>query len=212
MTTDTNLRLGLTGGIGSGKSTVSAMLAEAQFEIVDADLITRDVHQDPDVISALVAVFGREILDESQEKPCIVRSELGKRAFSSSSSVAQLNRIMHPALFRAAAWRMAHAQKPVVLDAALLFEAGWHKLVDQTLVVLCPRNVRIQRVMQRDGLSKADIESRMSAQMSDLDRCRFADFTIYNTGSLEQLRYQMQVFLKKNLPNTNEMGIRTAVR
>lgn len=212
MTIDTNLRLGLTGGIGSGKSTVSAMLSEAGFEVVDADFITREVHQQPDVIASLVAEFGRGILDTTCESPRIVRSALAKCAFSSSASVAALNRIMHPALHRAAEYRLCHAQKPVVLDAALLFEAGWDKLVDVTMVVLCSREVRMERVIERDGLSRSQIESRMASQMSDAERCRLADIIIYNTGSLEQLCHQMQVFLKKSLINAHEMSIRPCVR
>lgn len=190
---------GLTGGIGSGKSTVSQIFAQLGAEIIDADKLTRIVHCDKTIIEQLVAAFGPSIIDNTSELPKISRPHLAQQAFAQSSGVQQLNAIMLPALRHAAETRLHAANKPVVLDAALLFEAGWNTLVDTTIAVLCPISMRFTRVAARDNLPKSQIEARMAAQMSDAQRAIRADIIIYNTGSMAQLQRQAEIIFEKKL-------------
>jgi dephospho-CoA kinase len=190
---------GLTGGIGSGKSTVSQIFAQLGAEIIDADKLTRIVHGDTSIIEQLVSAFGSSILDNTSKQPKISRPRLAQHAFAQPSGVQQLNAIMQPALRHAAETRLHAANKPVVLDAALLFEAGWNTLVGTTVAVLCPISMRFSRVAARDNLPKSQIEARMAAQMSDAERAIKADIIIYNTGSMAQLQRQAKIIFEKKL-------------
>ncbi|MBO5753484.1 MAG: dephospho-CoA kinase [Proteobacteria bacterium] len=190
---------GLTGGIGSGKSTVSQIFAQLGAEIIDADKLTRIVHGDTSIIEQLVSAFGSSILDNTSKQPKISRPRLAQQAFAQPSGVQQLNAIMQPALRHAAETRLHAANKPVVLDAALLFEAGWDTLVGTTIAVLCPISMRFTRVAARDNLPKSQIEARMAAQMSDAERAIRADIIIFNTGSMAQLQRQAKIIFEKKL-------------
>lgn len=182
---------GLTGGMGSGKSTVSRLLPELGYQIVDADLLTRKVHQNREVQRQLMHAFGDDVVTLDGEKTAISRSVLAKRAFADEKSLHMLNEIMQPALRNAAKSEIAAAVKPVILDAPLLFEAGWLDLVDRSVVVFCPYLVRFQRIFQRDRLSPERIRERIEAQISDEMRCQKADYFIYNCASLESLKHQV---------------------
>lgn len=175
--------IGVTGGIGAGKSTVCAVFEEAGARVIDADAIGHEALRDPIVIRNLTDVFGREILDSDGQ---IVRRELGKRAFASDESRGKLNAIVwqplrqllldkiHAALDREPA-------RPVVVDAALLVERGEpKKIVDVLVVVTAPEALRIQRTMARLGISKAEVVSRLSAQLPEEDKVAVADFVIIN--------------------------------
>ncbi len=182
---------GLTGGIGCGKSTVSAILSPFGFDIVDADLLTRNVHRDPGICQQIAHRFGPEVLDNAHE-PGINRNVLGKIAFASPQNLADLQDIMQPALRLAAQKAIEQATHDVVLDAALLFEAHWQELVQKTIVVLAPLSVRISRIQRRNPqLSMQQIQSRIRSQMSDEMRISLSDAIIYNTGSRDDLRLQV---------------------
>lgn len=197
--TDIKGCFGLTGGMGAGKTTVSRVLLKHGVQIIDADMLTRLVHRDERVIAQLVAAFGPGVWDTASGNPQISRSRLGAAAFSHPSGIEKLNQIMHPALFDEAKVQLARASKPVVLDAALLFEAGWDSLVSETIAVLCPMSVRLARISARDGLCETQVRARMAAQMSDETRCQKADIIIYNTGSFLQLERQTQIIFEKKL-------------
>ena len=182
---------GLTGGMGSGKSTVSAMLPQLGYSIVDADLLTRKVHQNPAVCAQLAAAFGSDILTHDEQSESISRPLLAKRAFASESARKMLNDIMQPALKNAAKHAIQNAQSPVILDAPLLFEAGWHDLVKQTVVVISPLQSRIQHILSRDNLSLEHIQTRINAQFTDEQRCAYAQYFIYNCADLQTLKRQV---------------------
>lgn len=193
---------GLTGGMGSGKSVVSGMLAKHGLKIVDADQITRMVHQDPDVHSQLVEAFGQEIIcDRETPHSSINRAVLGKIAFSSPENLNQLNAIMQPALASRVESVLCKESGLVVLDAPLLFEANWDRFAEQTITVVCPMELRIQRIHARDGLPQEQIQARIQAQMSDAQRIYRSDYLIYNVGTLTQLQRQVDrliIYIKRN--------------
>jgi dephospho-CoA kinase len=177
---------GLTGGIGSGKSTVATMLHEFGALIVDTDLIAREA----------VAPNSDGFLQIAREWPQVVRDgELDRTAlaeivFADPAQRERLNAIVHPHVRRIAAERSAAAMpgQLVVHVVPLLFETGYDKLVDRTIVVVAPDPERIRRVESRDGLSEVAIRARMAAQISPDDAAARADYVIRNDAGLERLR------------------------
>lgn len=183
---------GLTGGIGSGKSTVSAQLGMMGYDIVDADLLTRLVQRDATVCAAIASAFGASVMERVGGVECISRKALGARVFGDDDAMGVLNRIMRPALRQAAQAAIESSSGPVILDAALLYEAGWEDLVDRVVVVVSQEGERARRVAARDGMDLADVRRRMARQMTDAERVRRADSIIYNVGSFELLSAQVR--------------------
>ncbi len=184
--------IGLTGGMGCGKSTISGFLNNMGFPIIDADLLTRRVHRDPVVCRKILECFGAQTIVDTPDGPVVQRGELAKIAFSCEESRRMLNQIMQPALYAEAKNAIERVSKPCILDAPLLFEVRWDELTDWNVVVLCPLEVRIERIQARDQLPERQILARIQAQMTDELRCRRADSIIYNTSTLECLRRQTE--------------------
>ena len=175
-------RIGLTGGIGSGKTTVAAMLAERGAVIVDADAIARElVEPGGEALAELVTEFGPRILAADGS---LSRGELAALAFSDPRATERLNAIMHP-LIRAEAERRiaAHPQAPVIVyDMPLLVETGQASLVDTVVVVDVPEEVQVDRAVRLRGLDEEDVQRRMSVQASRATRLAAADVVIDNSG------------------------------
>ena len=184
-------RLGLTGGIGSGKSTVARMLAERGAVVVDADQIARElVEPGGAALAELVTEFGPRIL---QADGSLSRGELAALAFSDPRATERLNAIMHP-LIRAEAQRRINDEpqaEVVVYDMPLLVETGQADLVDLVVVVDVPEAVQLDRAVRLRGLDEADVHRRMSVQASREDRLARADVVIDNSGSLPQTHEQV---------------------
>lgn len=184
--------LGLTGGIGSGKSTASMFFARHGFQIIDADILTRNAHRRPDICKALAQCFGQDILQYQNNIPTLNRAILGARAFESLEKTNALNQIMAPALDRLLdeALKKFHGQN-CIIDAALLFESRWDRFASKSIAVLSPERERIARVQARSRLPVSQIRARMQSQTNDADRRRHADFILYNTGTTSQLEQQV---------------------
>jgi dephospho-CoA kinase len=185
------LLVGLTGGIASGKSTVSAMLAERGAEIIDADRIAREI-----VMPGLPAWckirehFGREVLFADGT---IDRQALADIVFSDPSKLALLNEITHPPIFERIAERLedlAPKDVIVVLDAALLLESALGSGTDLVVVVHSQKEIQIERLAAK-GMAAAHAEARIGAQLDPAERLRQADVVIRNDGSLEDLGRQV---------------------
>jgi dephospho-CoA kinase len=185
------LLVGLTGGIASGKSTVSAMLAERGAEVIDADHIARQV-----VMPGLPAWckirdhFGPGVLHPDGQ---IDRQALADIVFADKSKLALLNEITHPAIFARIADRLEshHGQDVVVvLDAALLIEAGLAEGVDVVIVVHSPREIQVERLAAK-GVGQTDARNRIASQLEPEKRLARADIVIDNSGSLEDLGRQV---------------------
>ena len=187
--------IGLTGGIGSGKSTVSAMLADLGARVVDADRIGHWVYRPgSEGFRAVVEAFGPGVVAADGT---IDRARLGAIVFADPEARARLNAIVHPLIGAELAARIAAARDdgyegPVVVEAAILIEAGWRALVDQLWVVSVKRETAIARVVGSRNLSRADVERRIDTQLSDAERRRQADVVIENDGDLDVLRAQVE--------------------
>ncbi len=185
------LTIGLTGGIGSGKSAVAGMLAARGATILDADKIGHEVYfPGRPGWTSVVNAFGKGIVAADGT---IDRKKLGKVVFAEPDALRRLNALVHPLIAddvraRIERLRAEGVAAPIVVEAAVLFEAGWDRLVDETWVVVTDRELAIERVMAPRGLSRADVESRIESQLSDAERTRRATVVIRNGGSLEELQ------------------------
>ncbi len=184
-------RIGLTGGIGSGKSTVARMLAERGAVVVDADQISRElVEPGGAALAELVTEFGPRIL---QADGSLSRAELAAMAFSDPRATERLNAIMHPLIGAEAQRRINDEPQAavVVYDMPLLVETGQEDLVDLVVVVDVPEAVQLDRAVRLRGLDEADVHRRMSVQASRADRLARADVVIDNSGGLPQTHEQV---------------------
>lgn len=183
--------IGLTGGIGTGKSAVSAILAELGAEVINADRVGHDVYR-PGTVGwkRVTKAFGTSILAADGS---IDRGALGALVFGNPAALARLNAIVHPLIAGTIRRlieqrRAAGSEQPIVVEAAVLIEANWIPLVDEVWVVTAPPETVIERVRAERGLTPEQITARMSAQLSDAERRLHADVIIENAGSREALR------------------------
>lgn len=174
--------IGLTGGIGSGKSTVAEMLKNKGYNVIDADQISREVtEKGSPALTELAAEFGEDILFEDGT---LNRQLLGQRAFSSDEKLEKLNSIITDRIILLSKERFTDN---CVYDAPTLLENGLQSIVDKVLVVTANKKTRIERVMQRDALSRKEILSIMDKQMPEREKIKLADYVIRNNGSYEDL-------------------------
>jgi dephospho-CoA kinase len=172
--------LGVTGGIGAGKTRACRILAECGAEVFYADDEAKALLLRPDARAEVVAAFGGEAYAADGS---LDRAFLAGRVFGDSDALARLNAIVHPRVRRAFRERAARTSAPVLVkEAAILFETGGDRELDATLVVDAPREVRIARTVARDGAARADVEARMARQMGDAERRARADWVLVNDG------------------------------
>ncbi len=180
-------RIGVTGGIGTGKTTVCNFLRALGCEIFSADIEAKRLQEiDPDVVAGIKNIFGKEIYDNGIPN----RKRIAEIIFDDKEKLAQLNALIHPKVFRAfdEAARRAEAEGKTMIakEAAILFESGGEKGLDAVLVVAADLDIRIARLKAR-GLSEADIRARMSRQFSQDELLKRADVVIWNNHSLDLL-------------------------
>lgn len=188
-------KIGLTGGIGSGKSTVSRRLAELGAVVVDADLIAREiVEPDQPALQELAEVFDG-ILNEDGT---LNRAELARQAFATEEATAQLNAITHPRIRERTLEQFSAAQAQgadvVVYDMPLLIENGEYKNMDHVLVVDTADETRIQRLVDHRGIDEADAKRRINAQIDRETRIAHADTVLDNNGTVDELLAQVDQF------------------
>jgi dephospho-CoA kinase len=186
--------IGLTGGMGSGKSTVSQLFAEFGAVIVDADKVGHEAYQpNTKTWRDLVAAFGRQIVAQDGS---IDRKKLGAIVFGSPEQLEHLNHIVHPRMFEMMKERIEQYRqqgvKVVVLDAAILFEANWTPLVDEIWVVIASESLVITRAKARTGLPEEQIRSRLNSQMPVEEKVKKANVVIQNDGTFEDLQVQVR--------------------
>lgn len=185
--------IGLTGGIGSGKSTVAQWFKNKGVPVLDADkTVHRLLQTDSLTISKLVNEFGPGILNKSQQ---IDRTSLGKLVFRDDDARKRLERIVHPRVRQCMNEdrdALKHrGDKICVWDVPLLFESGFEKYVDEVWVVWIPRSLQISRVLARDKLSLDEVEARIDSQGSLDEKCKLADVVIDNSGGEDQTVCQL---------------------
>ena len=195
--------IGLTGGIGTGKSTVSRKLREKGYPVIDLDIISREVITYSGVIDELVENFGSEILEEQNAvsgKKCISRNKLRQIVFKDEKKVAVLNSIMHPPIIeemRRQIKESGQSYETVFVEVQLLFEAKLEKEFDMTVLVYADRKTQIERVLKRDGRSEGEVQEIINAQMSMDEKRKLSNYIIENNGNSEMLDLEIEKFIKK---------------
>jgi dephospho-CoA kinase len=196
--------VGLTGGIGCGKSVVASMLAELGARVIDADALAREAVQPGSPgLDAIVRRFGSEVL---LPDGTLDRKRLGTRVFSDASARADLNAIVHPEVSRLALERMAALSSEgapvIVYDVPLLYENGLERMLPEVIVVHAPPAAQRARIAARDRLPEDEIERRIAAQMPLEEKMAKAQHLIDNGGSLEATRAQVEALWTKLLGGT----------
>jgi len=172
------LKVGITGGIGSGKSTVCRIFESLGVPVFSADDAGRRLlTEDKEVHKKIIALFGEQIIVNGQPD----RKKIAEFVFNDTEKLEQLNAIIHPAV-RAAVetWATKQHSSWVIEEAAILFESGAYKTLDAIIVVSAPEDLRIKRVMTRDGVTEASVRERIENQITEEERKQRADFIIYN--------------------------------
>lgn len=191
--------LGVTGGIGAGKSTVAAMLAERGAVVIDTDVVARDVASPGGrAFEAIVDRFGSDL--------ALDRAALGRVVFADPMARASLNALVHPAVESVVRERLSSLPDDavVVLEVPLLVEAGWDRLVSLVVVVDCPVDVAVRRLVGDRGMSEADARARVAAQASREERLARADVVLVNDGSLTDLSRQVDSLWEALLLRTGD--------
>jgi len=184
--------IGLTGGIGSGKSTVAGLLIELGAVIIDADKIGHEVlDSDSQAREQVIAAFGQRILNHDGS---INRRELGRMVFADRNSLFRLNQIMHPLIYRVIKTKLEQYKereiKVAVIDAPLLIEASWATMVDAVWVVTAIEANVLKR-LEKTGLSCDEIMARIRSQLAESERIKMADAVINNDYSLDELKLKV---------------------
>ena len=187
--------IGLTGGIGAGKSTVTQMLEELGAAVIDADKVGHQIYL-PDMPAwrEIVDTFGTTVLHADRS---INRQALGKIVFADPEALRTLNRIVHPKMFDRMAELIAELRarggmQAIVVEAAVLIEANWQPLVDYVWVVVASEAVVIERLAQQRHLSPEQVRTRLAAQLPTDERLKHAHIVIRNDGSLAEVRAAVQ--------------------
>ena len=188
------LVIGLTGGIGTGKSEVSRILKELGAEVIDADRVGHEAYSPHNGIwREVVDTFGERVLGPAGE---IDRKQLGAIVFSDPEAMVRLNAIMHPRMADIIREKIGRLREQggslVVVEAALLIEAGWEPLVEEIWVTSSTEEQVEERLRHRNGLSEEQIRSRVRAQMPFEERARHAQVVVENSGSLEELKEEVE--------------------
>ncbi|KAI0373049.1 CoaE-domain-containing protein [Pilatotrama ljubarskyi] len=195
------LVIGLTGGIATGKSTVSSLLRAHGLPIVDADVLARKVVEPGTPALAQIAhVFGSDVL---RADGTLDRARLGAIVFVDEEKRRKLNAIVHPAVRREMFWSVLRCwwqgERVCILDVPLLIEGGLWKWVAKVVVVYCSAEIQLQRLMKRDNSSRADASSRLNAQLPITEKVQYADIVIDNSGSLQDLERQVDQLVQRLL-------------
>ncbi|MFN8642962.1 MAG: dephospho-CoA kinase [Candidatus Binatia bacterium] len=193
--------VGVTGGIGSGKSSAVQILAGLGAAVIDADRVGHEVYAPGTVgFAQVVAAFGANIVGADG---AIDRKRLGPIVFADPAALARLNAIVHPLIRDEVGRRIVAARAagpaPIVVEAALLIEAKWDALVDEVWLVVARREVIEQRLTAQRGMDPAAVAARMRAQLTDAARQARADVVIDNSGTRDELRAQVERLWRERL-------------
>lgn len=187
--------IGMTGGIGCGKSKVAEIFESLGFYTIDSDITSRKVMEiNGPAYNQIVSYFGKDILDENKN---IIRKKLGSIVFNNKEKLKVLENIVHPAIYeyerkKRAAIYGKDSKAVVITHAALMIESGSYKNYDAVIIVTCNKDVQINRVMQRDNISISDAEKIISCQMNQSERLKYADFIIDNSSNIDDLKKEVK--------------------
>ena len=197
--------IGLTGGIGTGKSTVSQILQEKKFPVIDLDTIAHEVIKIPKVIEKIVENFGKEVLENSgnfeneNNAIRISREKLGKIIFENKEKRLLLNSIMHPEILHTMREQISKYKKNnkiIFVEIQLLFEVQWEKEFDYILLISAKKSTQIRRILERDKRSENDALNIINSQLPLDEKKKRSDFVIENDGNIEELKEKIDKFLE----------------
>ncbi|MCK5521164.1 MAG: dephospho-CoA kinase [Candidatus Marinimicrobia bacterium] len=196
------LRLGITGGIGSGKSFALRFFEKRGYPVIDADdLAKRCLQHDNNLKNKIKFQFG----DDIYKKDTLEKKLLAERAFSCEVNQKALNDMVHPAVHQETITFFNNAEKGnhplAVVEASMLFEAGHFEIYDHILLITASEEIRIERALLRNNLNREQILSRMNLQMSEKEKSGLSHTVIHNNGSIEDLEKQLSIFLNKLFNN-----------
>ena len=193
--------IGLTGGIGTGKSTVSQILKEKNFPVIDLDIISHEVIKFPKVMEKIIENFGKEVLEYNNTGNWIIsREKLGRVIFGNREKRLILNSIMHPEILRIMREKILECKKEnkiIFVEIQLLFEVQWEKEFDYILLVSTEKETQIKRILARDKRSKEEALSIINSQMPLDEKKKISDYVIENDGNIQDLERKIDGFLKK---------------
>ena len=188
------IRVGLTGGIASGKSTVCDMLRKKGCHIIDSDEVAHElIRRGRCCYDPVIDKFGRDVLDSSGE---IDRKKIGAIVFENKTQLEILNSILHPEVIRAILSSLTELEKVkrnprIIVEASLMIESGFHKSFQRLILITCAPEQQIERLMTRNGLSPEQSRRRITLQIPMSEKFRYADFVIDNSRSLEETQVQV---------------------
>ena len=192
------LKVGITGGIGSGKSTITSLFHDLGVPIYNSDerakwLLSNDV----DLMDQIKILFGQESYSNNK----LNRAHIANIVFQDNDMLKELNAIVHPLVkIDFENWLLLQKKEPLVIkEAAILIESGAYKELDVLIVVFADKKTRIKRVINRDNVSKEDVEKRMETQISDSERLKFANFSVDNNTDQSNLKMQIGELYKQLL-------------
>jgi dephospho-CoA kinase len=187
------IKVGITGGIGAGKSTVSKYLEHLSFPVFNSDLVSREILMtDKSIHQSIKERWGGQVIINGE----INRVEIAKIVFSNEEELTFLNHLLHPKVASSFDSFCKESDSPIVFkEAAIMFESGAYKLMDKLLNVHCDERIRIQRVISRDQVNEQEVKNRIARQWTDAQRKEASDFTIVNNGD-NMLIPQIQEVLK----------------
>ncbi len=188
--------IGISGGLGSGKSTVAGMFAKRGIRVIDADAVTRDLlAPGKKCVKKVAKIFPGVILYANR----VNRSQLAKIVFSNPRELKKLTDILYPEALKVVKSQISqYKHEPlIVLDVPLLFESGWDKITDTTIVVVATRRQQIERAQKRLGLTQAQAVRRLKNQMPMKEKCNLADMIIDNRRDLQETRQQVNAIIDR---------------
>ena len=197
------LVLGLTGNIGCGKSSLSNIFKnEFNLDIIDADIISRNIYEDKFLLEKVFNKFGESIRNTDGT---LNRKKLGDIVFNDDSKLINLNNITHPRIKEEILKKIKLIEKEnkniAIIDAALLVEGNYLDILDKLLVICCNEETQIQRIIKRDSCSINEAISRINSQLSQKEKINYADYIIDNSGTYEELKekaYEFMNYVKEN--------------
>lgn len=182
------LILGLTGNIGCGKTSISSIFKKNNIDIIDADIISREIFEDQCLLEKVFEHFGPSVKNDDQT---LNRKALGKIVFNDNNKLLELNSLTHPKIKEKILCKIDEIKKKkkkvAVIDAALLVEGGYLEIVDKLLVVTCKQEVQIKRIQNRDNCTIDEAIRKIRSQMPQDEKSRYADYIIDNSGTIDEL-------------------------
>lgn len=191
------LVLGLTGNIGCGKSSVSNIFIKKGIDVIDADIEARKIFDDKELLNKVFLTFGDSIKNEDGS---LNRKALGNIVFNDDEKLIELNNLTHPQIKQNILSQVLkykeQGKKIVVIDAALLIEDDYLPYIDKLVLVTCREDIQIERIKNRDNCTEEEAISRINSQMSQSEKSKFADYTIDNSNSFEELEKRVLEFIE----------------